>query len=126
MAHLALGVPIVLHDGVALLKVLCIFDNIIGVAWLHVLGLALRGLPVRVPPFAGMVRDANSEPNPGEGSENDPAVLDVCPLLVIQAKGPQVTVNEEVQSGLQLRESGRHSIANCQCVEPSNLSEMYS
>ena len=126
MAHLALGVPIVLHDGVALLEVLCVFDNVIGIAWLHVFGLASRGFPVGIPPFPGMVRDANSEPNPGKGSEDAPAVLDMCPLLAIQAKGPQVTVNEEVQSGLQLRESGLHGIANRQCVEPSNLSEMYS
>ena len=126
MAHLALGVPIVLHDGVALLKVLCVFDNIIGIVWLCVLDLVLRGLPVRVLPFPGMVRDANGKPNPGKGSENDLAVLDVCPLLALQVKGPQVTVNEEVQSGLWLRESGHHSIVNCQCVEPSNLSKMYS
>ena len=126
MAHLALGVPIVLHDGVAILKVICIFDNVVGIVWLRVLGLASRGLPVRVLPFPGMVRDANGEPNPGEGSENDLAVLDVCPLLVIQVKGQQVTVNEEVQSGLWLRESGHHSIANRQCVELSNLSKMYS
>ena len=73
-----------------------------------------------------MVGDANSEPNPGKGAEDDLAVLNVCPFLVIQVEGPQVTVNEEVQSGLQLRESGRHGIANRKCVEPSNLSKMYS
>ena len=73
-----------------------------------------------------MVRDANGEPNPGKGAEDDPAVLNVCPFLVIQVEGPQVTVNEEVQLGLQLRESGRRGIANRKCVEPSNLSKMYS
>ena len=77
-------------------------------------------------PFPGVVRDANSKPNPGKGSEDDLAVLDMRPLLAIQAEGPQVTVNEEVQLGLQLRESGPRGIANSQCVEPSNLSEMYS
>ena len=112
MAHLALGVPIVLHDSVALLKLLCVLDNVIGFMWLHVLGLALRGLSIGVPPFPRTVRDTNGKPGPGKGAENNPAVLDVCPLLVIQAEGPQVTVNEEVQLGLQLRESGRHGIVN--------------
>ena len=73
-----------------------------------------------------MVRDANSEPDPGKGGEDDPAVLDMCPFLAIQAEGLQITVNEEVQSGLQLRESGHHGIATQKCVEPSNLSKMYS
>ena len=126
MAHLALGVPIVLHDGVALLKVLCIFDNVIGIEWLRVFGLALRWLPVGVPPFPGMVGDANGKPDPGKGGEDDPAVLNMHPFLAIQVEGPQVTVNEEVQLGLWLRESGCHGIANRKCVEPSNLSEMYS
>ena len=126
MAHLALGVPIVLHDGVALLKVPCIFDNVIGIVWLCVLGLSSRGLPIRVPPFPGMVRDTNGKPDPGKGADDDLAVLDVYPFLAIQAEGPQITVNEEVQSGLQLRESGHHGIANQKCVEPSNLSKMYS
>ena len=126
MAHLTLGVPIVLHDGVALLEVLFIFDNIIGITWLRVFGLALRWFTIGVLPFPGMVRDANDKPGPGKGAEDDPAVLDMHPLLAIQAEGPQVTVNEEVQSGLRLRESGHHGIVNQKCVEPSNLSKMYS
>ena len=69
---------------------------------LHVLGLASRGLPVGVLPFPGMIRDANGKPNAGKGAVNNPAVLDVCPLLAIQAEGPQVTVDEEVQSGQRL------------------------
>ena len=73
-----------------------------------------------------MVRVANGEPGPGKGAENNPAVLDVRPLLVIQAEDPQVTVNEEVQPGLWLRESGCHGVVNWKCVELSNLSEMYS
>ena len=73
-----------------------------------------------------MVRDANGEPDPGKGAEDDLVMLDVCPLLVIQVEGPQITVNEEVQLGLWWRESGRHGIANQKCVEPSNLSKMYS
>ena len=88
MAHLALGVPIVLHDSVALFELLCILDNVIGITWLCVLGLALGGLSVGVLPFPGMVGDANGKPSPGKGAENNPAVLDVCPLLVIQAEGP--------------------------------------
>ena len=126
MAHLALGVPIVLHDSVALLKLLCILDNVVGITWLHVLGHASGGFSIGVPPFPGMVRDTNGKPGPGKGAENDPAVLDVCTLLMVQVEGPQVTVDEEVQPGLQLRESGRGGIANLKCVEPSNLSEMYS
>ena len=126
MAHLDLGVSIILHDGVALLEVLCIFDNVISIAWLSVFGLAFGGLSVGIPPFPGMVRDANGEPDPGKGDEDDLAVLDMHPLLAIQAEGPQVTVNEEVQSGLQLRESGCCGIVNHQCVEPSDLFEMYS
>ena len=72
-----------------------------------------------------MVGDANGEPDPGKGNEDDPVVLDMCPFLAIQVKGPQVTVNKEVQSGLRLRESGHHGIANHQCVDLSNLSKMY-
>ena len=86
----------------------------------------LGRLSLGVPPFPGMVGDANSKPGPGKGAENNPAVLDVRPLLTVQAESPQVTVNEEVQPGLRLRESGCRGIANRKCVEPSNLSEMYS
>ena len=84
----------------------------IGIVWLRVLGLASRGFSVRIPPFPGMVRDANGKPDPGKGGEVDMAVLDICPFLVIQAEGPQITVNEEVQLGLRLRESGRCGIGN--------------
>ena len=112
MAHLALGVPVVLHDGVPLLKLLCILDNVVGIMRLCVLGPASRGLPVGIPPFPGMVRDTNNEPGRCKGAENNPAVLDVCPLLAVQAEGPQITVYEEVQLGLHLRESGCHGIVN--------------
>ena len=125
-AHLALGVPVVLHDGVALLKLLCILDDIIGIAQFRVLGPALGGFSLGVPPFPGMVGDTNGEPSPGKGAENNLVVLDVHPLLTVQAESPQVTVDEEVQPGLQLRESGCRGIVNQKCVEPSNLSEMYS
>ena len=73
-----------------------------------------------------MVGDATGKPGPGKGAENNPAVLDVHPLLMVQAESPQVTVDEEVQLGLWLKESGRCGIANRKCVELSNLSEMYS
>ena len=126
MAHLALGVPVVLHDGVALLKLLCILDNVVGIARLRVLGPVLGGFSLGVLPFPGTVGDANGEPGPGKGAENNPAVLDVHPLLTVQVESPQVTVDEEVQLGLRLRESGHRGIANQKCVEPSNLSEMYS
>ena len=112
MAHLALGVPVVLHDGVALFELLDILDNVIGIAQLCVLGPAPGGFSLGVPPFPGMVGDTNGKPGPGKGAENNPAVLDVCPLLTVQAESPQVTVDEEVQPGLQLRESGCHSIVN--------------
>ena len=94
--------------------------------WLCVFGLASGGLSVGIPPFPSLVGDTNGKSDKGKGSKDDLAVLDICPLLAIQVEGPQVTVNEEVQWGLQLRKSGCYGIANCQCVEPSNLSEMYS
>ena len=112
MAHLALGVPVILHDGVVFLELSCILDNVIGVAQLRVLGPVLGRLSLGVPPFPGMVGDTNGKPGPGKGAENNPAVLDVHPLLMVQAESPQVTVNEEVQPGLQLRESGRRGIVN--------------
>ena len=59
-----------------------------------------------------MVGDTNGEPGPGKGAENNPVVLDVHPLLVVQEEGPQITVDEEVQLGLQLRESGCCGIVN--------------
>ena len=125
-AHLNLRVPIVLHDGVALLEVFCLFDNIVCIAWFCIFGIALGGLSVRILPLPSPVRDANGESDPGKGSKDHSAVLNMRPFLAIQVEGPQVTVNEQVQSGLQLRKSGRCGIANHQCVEPSNLSEMYS
>ena len=79
---------------------------------LRVLGLVSRGLSVGILPFPGMVRNANGKPSPGKVVENNLAVSDVCPFLVIQAEGPQVTVDEEVQPDLQLRESGHCGIAN--------------
>ena len=93
MAHLALGVPIVLHYGVALVKLSGILDDVIGIVWLCVLGPVPGRLSLRVLPFPGMVGDANGEPGSGKGAENNPAVLDVCPLLMVQAESPQVTVN---------------------------------
>ena len=79
---------------------------------LRVLGPVPGRLPIRVLPFPGMVRDANGKPDLSKGAENNPVVLNVCPLLTVQAESPQVTVNEEVQPGLWLRESGRCGVAN--------------
>ena len=73
-----------------------------------------------------MVGDIKYKPSPGKGAEDHLVVLDVRPVLAVQAESPQVIVNEEVQSGLWLRESGHHGIVNQKCFEPSNLSEMYS
>ena len=126
MAHLALGVPVVLHGSVALLELLCILDDVVGVTRLRVLGPVSGGFSLGVLPFPGMVGDANSKPGPGKGVENDPAVLDVHPVLTVPVEGPQVTVDEEVQPGLRLRESGCCGIVNRKCVELSNISEMYS
>ena len=77
-------------------------------------------------PRWGSILSWNGEPNRGTGGEDDPVVLDMCPFLAIQAEGPQITVNEEVQSGLRLRESGCRGIVNQKCVELSDLSKMYS
>ena len=41
-----------------------------------------------------MVRDAHSKTDPSKGGEDNLAVLDMHPLLAIQAEGPHVTVNE--------------------------------
>ena len=62
MAHLALEVPIVLHDGVALLEVLCVFDNVVCIAWLCVLGPVSRGFAIGVLPFPGMVEIPMANP----------------------------------------------------------------
>ena len=45
--------------------------------------------------FAAVV-DANSEHNPGKGAKNDPAVMDVCFLLLVQAECPPVAVSEKI------------------------------
>ena len=83
MVHLGLRISIHLHYGLATFEVPHIFGDVIGVAWLCVFGLVSRGLPVRVLPFPGTVRDANGEPNPGKGGEDDQVVLNMCPLLAI-------------------------------------------
>ena len=45
--------------------------------------------------FAAVV-DANGERDPGKGAKNDPAVMDVCFLLLLQAARPLVAVGEEI------------------------------
>ena len=43
-----------------------------------------------------MVVDANGECDPGKGAKNDPAVMEVCFLLLVQAERPPVAVSKEV------------------------------
>ena len=71
-------VPIILHDGVALLKVLCIFDDIVAIIWLCVFGLVSGGLSIRILPLPSLVRDANGKSDPSKESKDDLAVLNMC------------------------------------------------
>ena len=45
--------------------------------------------------FAAVV-DANGKHDPGKGAKNDPAVMDVCFLLLVQAERPLIAVGEEI------------------------------
>ena len=45
--------------------------------------------------FAAVV-DANGKCDPGKGAKNDPAVMDVCFLLLVQVERPPVAVGEEI------------------------------
>ena len=45
--------------------------------------------------FAAVV-DANGERDPGKGAKNDPAVMDVCFLFLVQAECPPVAISEEI------------------------------
>ena len=73
-----------------------------------------------------MVVDANGERDAGKGAKNDPAVMDVCFILLVQAERPLVAVGEKIQPVLLLWKFGRHGIANGKGVEPSKFSEMDS
>ena len=93
---------------------------------LRILGLtsARRAIGI-LSPFAVVV-DANGIHNPGKGAKNDPAVMDVCFILLVQVEHPPVAVGEKIQPGLLLWKSRRHGIANGKGVEPSKFSEMDS
>ena len=43
-----------------------------------------------------MVMDANGKHDPGKGAKNDPVVMDVCFLLLVQVERPLVAVGEEI------------------------------
>ena len=75
--------------------------------------------------FAAVV-DANGERNPGKGAKNDPAVMDVCFILLVQVECPSVAVGKKIQPGLLLWKSRRCGIANGKGVEPSKFFEMDS
>ena len=73
-----------------------------------------------------MVVDANGERDPGKGAKNDPAVMDVCFILLVQAERPLVAVGKKIQPGLLLWKSGCRGIVNGKGVEPSKFSKMDS
>ena len=70
--------------------------------------------------------DTNGKCSPGKGAKNDPAVMDVCFILLVQAECPLVAVSEKIQPGLLLWKSGCPGIANGKGVEPSKFSKMDS
>ena len=51
---------------------------------------------VGILPLFAVVMDANGEHDPGKGAKNDPAVMDVCFLLLVQAERPPVAVGEKI------------------------------
>ena len=81
--HLSLRVPVHLHYGVATLKVLGVLDNAVCIPRFHVFSSMPGGLPIRVPSFPSLVRDAIGESAPSKGSKDDPAVLNVYSVLMI-------------------------------------------
>ena len=91
---------------------------------LRILGLTSARHAVGILSLFAVVVDANSECNPGEGAKNDPAVMDVCFLLLVQVECPLVAVSEKIQPGLLLWKSRRSGIVNGKGVQPSKFSEM--
>ena len=63
---------------------------------LRVLGLTSARHAVSILSLFAAVVNANGECDPGKGAKNDPAVMDVCFLLLVQAEHPLVAVGEEV------------------------------
>ena len=63
---------------------------------LHILGLASARHAVSILSLFAAVVDANGECDPGKGAKNDPAVMDMCFLLLVQAEHPPVAVGEKI------------------------------
>ena len=81
---------------------------------------------VRILSLFAVVVDANGKCDPGKGAKNDPAVMDVCFILLVQVECPPVAVGEKIQPGLLLWKSGCLGIANDKGVESSKFSEIDS
>ena len=102
VVDLGLRVSICLHYGAAALEVLGVLNNVICILRLHIFGSSLGGLSIWIPSLPSLVGDTYGESTPGKGGEDDLVVLNVCSGLLIQAEGPQVTINDEIQLGLRL------------------------
>ena len=63
---------------------------------LHILGLTSARCAIRILSLFAAVVDANGEHDPGKGAKNDPVVMDVCFLLLVQVEHPPVAVSEEI------------------------------
>ena len=61
---------------------------------LRILGLMSARHAVGILSLFASVVDANGERDPGKGAKNDPAVMDVCFLLFVQAEHQPVAVGE--------------------------------
>ena len=57
---------------------------------------------VGILPLFAVVMDTNGKGDPGKGTENDPAVMDVCFFLLAKVEYPLVAVSEKIQPGLLL------------------------
>ena len=63
---------------------------------LCILGLASARRAVSILSLFAAVVDANGERDPGKGAKNDPAVMDVYFLLLVQVERPPVAVGEKI------------------------------
>ena len=64
--------------------------------WLHVLGLTSARRAIGILSLFAAVVDANGKRDPGKGAKNDPGVMDVCFLLLVQVERPPVAVSKEI------------------------------
>ena len=69
---------------------------VISIAQLRFLGLMSARRAVGILSLFAVVVDANSERHPGKGAKNDPAMMDVCFLMLVQMECPLVAVGEEI------------------------------